>query len=274
MRGALPVTPAQPGELTAAHPCGCRQVQSGVEAEMSRGGQELDELVGGPALRAGALARLGSRWLGGVGDVGGNEVLSLRVVERGANDDVYVIDGLGCEAAGAFAAGGEQLGVEAVEVLGLQRPQRQRPEGGADVAVDHPLVPVRRGGRQSLSSAGHPPFGQVAAKRELVGCDDVLCVFGCFQARFDRIRVGAGVPRGMPSPSFPSGGGVGAVVADDVEAVLALHDVSHHDPSTRSERTRRAPGSDPLERLPTFAWRKRSSSVALAMLRPVPAVRW
>lgn len=116
----IPVAPAESCDFAAAHAGGGSYVQGGVEAEMSGFGQEFGELLGGPAFRPGPFAAAGPWRLGGVGDVGRHEVVALCGAESGADDDVDVVDGLRCQPDGMFAAGGEEVGVEAVEVLGPQ----------------------------------------------------------------------------------------------------------------------------------------------------------
>ena len=54
----------------------------------------------------------------------------------------------------------------------------------------------------------------------------------------DRLGFVAVVADGMPASSFLAGEGVEAVVGDDVEAVLALHDVGH---AVGHRRLRRQP---------------------------------
>ena len=91
-----------------------------MEAQVVGGVEEPGELVGGPAVGAQALA---ASWFGGSGAVGRvrhDQVGVDRVVESGAADDVHVVHGLGGEALSACAAGGEEVGVEPVEVLGPQ----------------------------------------------------------------------------------------------------------------------------------------------------------
>lgn len=82
-------------------------------------------------------------WLRTVSNIDRYEMLADRLVERGADHDMDVVDGLGCETGAMAPAGGEEVGVEAVEVFGMQRSQRHRSEYRGDVVVDHPLVPVR-----------------------------------------------------------------------------------------------------------------------------------
>lgn len=103
-----------------------------------------------------------------------DKVLADGVVERRPDDDVYVVDGLRCQPAAARATSGEKLGIEAVEVLRVQRAQRHGPEGRIDVVLDHPLIPVRSSRLQSLTASGHPPLSEVAAECQLLRDDRVL----------------------------------------------------------------------------------------------------
>lgn len=73
-----------------------------------------------PALRPLSLPRSEPRRLRSVSHIRSYQVLADRMVERGADDDVHVLDRLGSEAGAARSAGVEELGVEPVEVLGVQ----------------------------------------------------------------------------------------------------------------------------------------------------------
>jgi len=62
------------------------------------------------------------------------------------------------------------------------------------------------------------------------------------------VHFGSVVADGMPASAFATGEWVEAVVGDDVEAVLALHDVAHPRSSTTSTPTRRSIGRRRLSR--------------------------
>jgi len=94
--------------------------EGGVEPQVFGGVEEPPELMGGPAVGAVPLTM---SWFGGagsVGGIGGDELGVDGVVERRAADDVNVVHGFRREAPLAYAAGGEKVGVEPVEVFGAQ----------------------------------------------------------------------------------------------------------------------------------------------------------
>lgn len=78
------------------------------------------------------------------------------MIERGADDGVELEDRLGGAALAVCAAGGGEGVVEAVEVIGAQAAQRDVTDGGVDVAVDEPCVPVGGGGKDLASLVGDP----------------------------------------------------------------------------------------------------------------------
>ncbi len=89
-----------------------------MQPEMPCRSKELAELLGGPALRAAALSQPRPWGLRSERRIHGDEVLADRLGERGADHDVDVVHGLRCETGPPHPAGGEQFGVEAVEVFG------------------------------------------------------------------------------------------------------------------------------------------------------------
>ena len=80
-----------------------------------------------------------------MGDVAVDELAAPGEVEAGPDDHVDFVHGLGSEAGAVTSAGGGQLVVEAVEVVGAQAPERDVPDGRVDVVVHHPRVAVRGG---------------------------------------------------------------------------------------------------------------------------------
>lgn len=87
------------------------------------------------------------------GDVGIDEMAAHGQVERGSDDHVDLVHGLGSEAGSVTAAGGGELVVEAVEVVGAEATERDVPDRRVDVVVDHPAVAVG-GGRSDVASLG------------------------------------------------------------------------------------------------------------------------
>ena len=113
----IPVAPPESSDLAAAHAgCGC-DVKRRVEAEMLGFRQEFCELFDGPAFRPGAFAASGSWRLGCVGDVGRHQVVALSRAQGCADYHVDVVDGLRCQSGCSFSTSGEEVGVEAVEML-------------------------------------------------------------------------------------------------------------------------------------------------------------
>jgi len=201
------------------------------------GGVEgLCELFGGPALGSAALTDPRPWRLSGEGGVGGDEVLAGCLGERGAGHDVDVVDGLRSQPRLLHPVGGEEVSVEVVEVLCPDRPQRHVAEDRVDVVLDHPFVAVGGGGLEPLSAHRYELLGQVPAERQLGGRDRFLCFGDRVEAGSDRFCVVSAVSGRLPPSAFPSRCWIDAVVGDDVEAVLALNDVSHVGPSAPSDR--------------------------------------
>ncbi len=148
-------------------------------------------------------------------------------VERVADDEVGLVDGLGGEGLSAATAGCEEMLVEIVEVLGTKAVEGDVADVGAQVVLDHPLVAV--GGRRPdvCSLARKPRLGE--EETELVGSASGAAVASRvgFETTGEELGAVEGVAGGMPAPSLPAVDGVDAVVGDDVEAVLAMHDVGH-----------------------------------------------
>jgi len=96
----------------------------------------------------------------GEGDVAIHEAASEREVQRVADDEVGFVDGLAGEGLAASAAGGEEVLVEIVEVLGPQAVERDVTEVGDQVVLDHPLVPVGGRGADVCALAGQPRVGE------------------------------------------------------------------------------------------------------------------
>jgi hypothetical protein len=71
-----------------------------------------------PCLGSAARPGLGLWRLGEQGDVDVDELTAGGVGQRGADDDVDVVDGLGGQRGAGESAVGEQIGVELVEMIG------------------------------------------------------------------------------------------------------------------------------------------------------------
>lgn len=145
----------------------------------------------------------------------------------GADDHVNLPDRLRGEPLAVPAAGGGEIGVEGFEVVEAQAAQRDVTEGGEDVAVDEPGVPVGGGGADLPSLARQPRVGEELADGDWTADLRRRHVPLGVEAVCHGVGLGAVAAGGVPSAAFLAGEGVDAVVGDDVEAVLALDDVAH-----------------------------------------------
>jgi hypothetical protein len=109
------------------------------EPETGGGTQELAELGVGPGLGFGARDGLQSGGAGEEGDVAGEQPSTDGVGEAAADDEVDLIDRLGCQC-GPLEAGGEELVVERFDVVMSQSAQTDRSQFRQGVAVDVSLV--------------------------------------------------------------------------------------------------------------------------------------
>ena len=103
------------------------------------------------------------------GDVAVDEPPGDGVIERSADDGVDLEDGLGRAAGAASAAGGGERVVKGVEVIGAQATERDATDGGLDVTVDEPRVPVRGGGTDLAALVRDPGVGQELTERDRAG---------------------------------------------------------------------------------------------------------
>lgn len=126
-----------------------------------------------------------------------------------------------------LTARGEQRGVELVDVLGTDRPQRERPEGRDDVSIDHPPVAVAGRGTDSALPLRQPLLEQEAPKRRLATSRARRHVPGRNKSQCDRLGIGPRRSGGMRAAPFSARDRVSAVVVDDVEAITASDDVGH-----------------------------------------------
>lgn len=164
------------------------------------------------------------------------------MIERRSNDGVDLEDGLGGAAGAVSAAVGGGGVVEGVEVIGAQATQRDLTDGGLDVAVDEPCVPVGGGGANLPWLVWDPGVGEVLAERDRPGRCHRCGVAFAVEWGSQLFGFGSVVANGVPASAFPSGERVEAVVGDDAEAVLALHYVTHPPSSTTSTPTRSSAG--------------------------------
>ena len=148
--------------------------------------------------------------------------------ERGAHDHVDVVHGLGRETRPVPFPGLEEVGVEAVEVLGVQGPDGEVADGGGDVVVDHPPIPMRRRRSEMMDALREARVVHEAGHGRSRACAVAHQVGPSGEVRGDRFGVVAGVAGKVPAAAFLAGGRIETVVGDDVEAVLFGHDVSHH----------------------------------------------
>jgi hypothetical protein len=116
----------------------------------------------------------------------------------------------------------------ALEVLGLQGSDWQVADGGGDVVVDHPPIPMRRGRSEVMDALRHPCVVHEVGHGCSRACAVAHQIGPSGEIRGDRFSVFAGVAGEMPAASFFAGGRIETVVGDDIETVLFGHDVSHH----------------------------------------------
>ena len=141
--GSVEVGPLEPGDFATAHPGVGGEVQRRVEPLWPAAARNAGQFFGGPGSGdlAGSGAGGGRWWLG---DVGVDELAAQGEVERGADDHVDLVHGLGGETGAVTAAGGGELVVEVVEVVGPESTERDVADRRVDVVVDDPRVAVRR----------------------------------------------------------------------------------------------------------------------------------
>jgi len=153
--------------------------------------------------------------------------------------------GLGSQTVSVSTAGGGGPLVEPVEVIGSESAERDVSDGGVDVPVHEPGVAIGGGGAEVAALQREPGAGEKlavvdrpASRRRSSG---VLAI----EAAGDDLSVVAVVADGMPAASFLAGEWVQAVVGDDLEAVLALHDVGHADGHRRLRDQPEEPSPSP-----------------------------
>jgi hypothetical protein len=162
------------------------------------------------------------------GGVGVDELAVDGEIESVGDDSVDLEHGLGRESLSASIAVGDEVGVAGVEVRRSECVQPDGTDPRCDVVVDHPPVPV--GGVPGEAALGGQPCGG-HEPAHIEGARRVGSLTLEPLLERDGVRlVGAS---GVPSAAFASGDRVVAVVRDDVEAMVALHDVGHLRPSAR-----------------------------------------
>jgi hypothetical protein len=127
-----------------------------------RGTQELVELGVGPGLGFGPSDRLQPGGAGEESDVAGEQTATDGVGEATPDDEVDLIDGLGCQG-GSLDARREELVVERLDMVGSEPAQTDASERRQDVALRVTFVtPVGAGGELQLLG-GQPLAGEVGA---------------------------------------------------------------------------------------------------------------
>ena len=102
-----------------------------------------------------------------LGRVGEDPTAADGVIERSTQDHVDLHDGLVVEPSRAVGASVvEQVGVEALEVIGTQMPQRDPPDSRHDMQVDDSPVGVPRARPQDHLLGRQPALGQIHSNRE------------------------------------------------------------------------------------------------------------
>lgn len=165
--------------------------------------------------------------MGGLGDVVVKELPAHGEVKRGSDNHVDLVHGLGCQAGAIVPAGGGEPVIERVEVIGPQSTHRDRADRWIDVAIDEPCVSVGGRGSDLASLERHPRLGEEPPELHRSSPCRRRAGVVTIETSGGELGVVSVVADGMPAASFSAGERVEAVVGDDVEAVLALHDVGH-----------------------------------------------
>ena len=157
---------------------------------MTSRSEEGTELV--DCSRLGSLLRAGdrARAVGVEGDVVLDEMNPRGVLESGAHDDVHVVHGLGSEPGRLRSAGCKEDGVKPFEVLESELANREMPDCGGDVVVDHPLVAMSGRRSELQATIWHPRLVEETGDRccgpvpgaNFAGCAGQVCGdgFGVF----------------------------------------------------------------------------------------------
>ena len=234
MSGLVPVTPPEPGELASSHPGHGGQLQRRVEPQVVGAVEEGSELDGGPRLGSAARPWLGAWRVGEQGDVDVDELTACGVGQGRADDDVHVVHGLRRQRCAGEPAVIEEVGVQLVEVIDTQPSQRHCPDARADVALDYPGVAVGCRRSQLRAATWHPLLGQERSDRQQARRSGEYGAHG--QGGGDGFGIATGLAGGMPASSLSAADGVDAVVDDNVEVVIAMHDVGHRPMLTEPQR--------------------------------------
>ena len=168
MRGVeVDVTPSEAEYLAASHAGVGGDPQRGVVAVIACRCQECPELLGVPHARRVARQRPSLRGVGDLGRVAEDPTAADGVIERSTQDHVDLHDGLVVEPSRAVGASVvEQVGVQALEVIGTQMPQRDPPDSRDEMEVDDSPVGVPRARPQDHLLGRQPALGQIHSNRE------------------------------------------------------------------------------------------------------------
>jgi hypothetical protein len=102
--------------------------------------------------------------IGRLRKVGVDEPAAHGEVKGGSDQDVHFVNGLGRKALAVPTSSGGKLVVEPLEVVDPQAPEGDVTDGGVDVAVDEPRVPIRRGGPDMTTLHRQPGVGEELAE--------------------------------------------------------------------------------------------------------------
>jgi hypothetical protein len=218
--------PAQALQLATPHAGGRRQPERREQPVTSRRTQERLELFSAPGAVLDPRDRAPIGRVGDQRDIAGNQAAPDGVAERAPDDQVNLVDGLGCQPRPGLGRV-EHLAVEGFEVMGPQSTQPDPPEGGEDVELGlADITPVGAGSDRELL-ARQPLGHQVRTERQ--GADLIVpaVTLGGQPSRepLGLVSVGAG---GVPAALCPTGDGVEAFVDDGVVAVALASDVALH----------------------------------------------
>jgi hypothetical protein len=157
-------------------------------------------------------------------------VTAFRVAETRAQNDMNVIDGLGCERFTVLVTGREQFEVQPIEMFSPKAAELDVAETRVDVVLNDPAVPSECCRSKLVLAEREPLIGEVTAERDRRGLlGDLDRVLGV-ECRGDRFGVSTGSSGGVPASPFSAGKWIDAVVRNDVEAVVSFNDVSHSCP--------------------------------------------
>jgi hypothetical protein len=168
--------------------------------------------------------------VGNLGRVAEDPTAAHGVIERSTQDHVDLYDGLVAEPSRAVGASVvEQVGVQALEVIGTQLPQRDPPDSRDEMEIDDSPVGVPRARPQDHLLRRQPALGQIHGNREagsLMASAPAMSSGEIACQRLGDCSVGAG---GMSPSAFTTRERVDALVDHDVVPVTLACDVALHD---------------------------------------------